>query len=465
MPPGIPPANTLLREQLPEELSQSQLSHHLDESDISSLQESRRWERPLDLASLATAHQPVPWQGHVTLLHRNLIRQILGLNPFKTSYFALYRPLKDFQSKAILVAGIILAMAAGVPLPLIGIVFGKIINSFPPPEEELKIRLTQLMAIAVAYFVVTWGWSVCWAVIGERVSRKTREDLLERALGLDMAYFDVTAPDMTNILTEKTQTIQLGTSEKMGLFITSISYFLTAFAVGFTLNAKLTAVMFVTVIPAMGLIVVFGTKYVSKFSKQAAAFTEKAASVAESAIRAVQVVQAFGVLEQLAQDHAKFLRSALRSGIRKSIAGALMLGSVFCIAYAANALAFWYGHRLRQEGGRLSADAGTIYAVVFLILDASFVIGSFGPFIQTFALAAAAGQSVFSILDQPEPEINVYSTKGKKATNVHFKEDLNLQDVSFVYPARPTVRVLDGVSLRFPAGKVTGVVGPSGKAS
>jgi ATP-binding cassette subfamily B (MDR/TAP) protein 1 len=355
------------------------------------------------------------------------------------------------------VAGFVLAVAAGVPLPLIGVILGKIINNFPPTESELKTRLVQLMGTAVGYFVVTWGWSVCWAITGERVSRKTRERLLERALGMDSAYFDTTAPDMTNIMTEKTQTIQLGTSEKVGLFIASMSYFVAAFTVGFTLNAKLTGVMLATVIPAMALIVYFGTKFVSRFSKQAASFTEKAAAVAESAIRAVQVVQAFGVSDQLAQEHISFLRRALRAGLRKSISGAMMLGGVYFVAYAANALAFWYGNQLRHGG-----KAGDIYAIVFLILDASFVVGQFGPFIQTFALAAAAGQSVFEILDHPQPDINVYSSAGQPVDEVLFHDNIRVEDVSFVYPARPTVRVLDHVSLQFKAGKVTGVVGPSG---
>jgi ATP-binding cassette subfamily B (MDR/TAP) protein 1 len=176
-------------------------------------------------------------------MRQAFIKQILGLNPFKTSYFALYRPLDDLQSRTILALGIFLAMAAGVPIPLIGVVLGKIINNFPPSSDELRALLTRLMSVAVFYFVVTWGWAVCWGVIGERVSRKTRERLLRRALGMDMAYFDTVAPDMSSILTEKTQTIQLGTSEKVGLFIASISYFISAFTVGFMLNARLTGVM------------------------------------------------------------------------------------------------------------------------------------------------------------------------------------------------------------------------------
>ena len=208
----------------------------------------------------------------------------------------------------------------------------------------------------------------------------------------------------------------------------------------------------------MACVVIFGTKYVAKFTKQASAYTEKAASLAESAIRAVQIVQAFGLQEKLSEEHVHHLRAALRAGIKKSIAGATMLGSVYFVAYAANALAFWYGNRLRDG----SAEAGTIYAVVFLILDASFVVGRFGPFIQTFAMAAAAGQAVHEILDHPASDIDVYNPEGQELTAAHLGKYIKFSSVSFVYPARPTVKILDSVDLHIATGKVTGLVGPSG---
>jgi ATP-binding cassette, subfamily B (MDR/TAP), member 1 len=54
------------------------------------------------------------------------------LNPFRcfqaygtsktpgASYFALFRPLHDGQSRLILFGGVVLAIAAGAPLPIIG---------------------------------------------------------------------------------------------------------------------------------------------------------------------------------------------------------------------------------------------------------------------------------------------------------------------------------------------------------
>lgn len=107
--------------------------------------------------------------------------------------------------------------------------------------------------------------------------------------------------------------------------------------------------------------------------------------------------------------------------------------------------------------------AGTVYTVVFLILDASFVIGSFGPFIQTFALAAGAGEKILAILDRDQPVIDVFSTEGIEPTAEDFEtQDISVESISFAYPARSAVKVLKDVSLTFPANKVTAIVGHSG---
>lgn len=77
-----------------------------------------------------------------------------------SSYFALYRPLQDVQSKVILVCGILLAIAAGAPLPIIGVIFSKIINSFPPTEDEVRTRIYQLLAVGKHLNSVTYSANI-----------------------------------------------------------------------------------------------------------------------------------------------------------------------------------------------------------------------------------------------------------------------------------------------------------------
>ena len=351
--------------------------------------------------------------SHIPVAFTNFSRQISILNVYRKSYVALYRPLDNKSSKLLLCAAMILSIAAGAPLPIIGYLFSKIIDRFPLPEDELKVRLGQLMGVAITYFVLSWAWSSCWGLIGERIAKSLKISLVERVVGMDMTYFDTEGSDVTDVLTAKTQTIQLGTSEKVGIFIQSISYFFGAFLIGFTLHAKLTGILFATVIPSMIVAVSCGTVVISKASKMELNYSREASQLAESAIHAFQTVQAFGAETRLGHDHLKILQLANRYGIQRSVAGALMLGSIYFIAYAANALAFWQGYRFQYDNQENSAvGAGTVYAVVFLILDASFVVGAFGPFIQSFIAAAAAGEKVFSLLDHEEPGINVYSDYG-----------------------------------------------------
>jgi ATP-binding cassette subfamily B (MDR/TAP) protein 1 len=420
---------------------------------------SKETERRYETTTLSTA-QSRSWHAEFVFVSRKWIRQILGTNPFKSSYFDLFKPIKDIESRAILWTGVFLAIAAGTPLPIIGYIFGKIITSFPPPEDVLRDRLYELVGVACGYFIVTTGYTIAWGLTGERLSRKFRVALVERLLGLEQAYFDINDPDITNLLTEKVEAIQIGTSEKVGIFIQSISYFFAAFIVGFILNAELTGILFAAVIPLMTAIVVTGSSRIAKYTKAASMYTEEAGRIAESAMHAVKVVQAFGMADKLSEEHYRLLKLSAGYAIRKSVSAALMLGAVYFTAYSANALAFWEGSRLASQAG--TNNAGTIYAVVFLILDASFVVGQFGPFLGSFASAAAAGERIFEILNQPYTDIDTYSKSGQQATQDDMRADIVFRNVNFVYPARTASRALDELNLTLKAGQMNAIVGMSG---
>lgn len=158
------------------------LSHDHHSIDITALQSA--------VAPATAPNLPLPGPS---------IFSLLGFGPttLHSSYFTLYRPLTAVHDKCILAAAVILALAAGIPLPLIGLIFGKIINGFPPTEDEMRVRVSQLLGVAVAYFFITWGWATAWGVVGERVSRGLREALLRKAVGMEVGWFDVECPDVS----------------------------------------------------------------------------------------------------------------------------------------------------------------------------------------------------------------------------------------------------------------------------
>ena len=71
--------------------------------------------------------------------------------------------------------------------------------------------------------------------------------------------------------------------------------------------------------------------------------------------------------------------------------------------------------------------------------------------------AMVAACEFFTVIDAPRP------TTGKlKEPEVTATEDVVFKDVTFAYPGRPHVKVLDGLDLTVEAGKLTAIVGPSG---
>ena len=73
------------------------------------------------------------------------------------------------------------------------------------------------------------------------------------------------------------------------------------------------------------------------------------------------------------------------------------------------------------------------------------------------ARAAGAATIFYSIIDASKPKPG-----GVKEPEVSASEDIVLEHVNFAYPKRRDLKVLDDLSISFPAGKLTAIVGPSG---
>jgi ATP-binding cassette, subfamily B (MDR/TAP), member 1 len=84
-------------------------------------------------------------------------------------------------------------------------------------------------------------------------------------------------------------------------------------------------------------------------------------------------------------------------------------------------------------------------------------IGGVTAPLSAAARAAGAATVFYTIIDAPRPE-----TGGVKDPEVSASHDIALEQVNFAYPTRPNIKVLDNLSLCFPAGKITAIVGPSG---
>lgn len=73
----------------------------------------------------------------------------------------------------------------------------------------------------------------------------------------------------------------------------------------------------------------------------------------------------------------------------------------------------------------------------------------------------SAAAKLYDVIERVPP-IDSQTDEGRRLSADELKGDIELRNVVFRYPSRAAVQVLRGVSLRFPAGQVSALVGASG---
>ncbi|KAL8821476.1 MAG: hypothetical protein Q9223_000484 [Gallowayella weberi] len=394
----------------------------------------------------------------------------------KKSYGYLHLLVKSDPDKLdviFLVVGILAAMAAGVPFPLLGVLFGELVDELNTAscaksqnqdvdnlQASVNTKVLLIVYVSIANFFAIYIHTGCFSLFGERLVRRMREKYFRGLLRQEIAFFDnLPAGEVASCLTSDIETIRSGVSEKVGIVISSFSYLLGAYVVAFIKNAKL-AGMLVSLVPAYIAMAVIGGSYVGKYTSRMSEQIGAATSIASECLSNVVLVQAFGAGPRLEAKFAMKLHKAQKDGLKKAVAAASQFGLLFFIAYSANALAFWQGARTIANGSGSGVTAGAVYTVIFLLVDASFIISQVAPFLQIFAAAAGASKKLQSVIDRSSDIDGTSTTDGMKLDQI--SGDITFENVTFRYPSRPSFNVFENVSLRFPAGKHSAIVGPSG---
>lgn len=188
----------------------------------------------------------------------------------------------------------------------------------------------------------------------------------------------------------------------------------------------------------------------------------KAGSVAEEVLGSIRTVVAFGGEKKELQRYEQRLKSAEKNGKKKGVYSGIGSGLTWLINYCCYAIAFWYGIGLILDD-RDKVDKEYTPAVLLIVLFGTLAgaqnLGLTAPHIETFSTARASAISIFNVIDRI-PEIDSLSNRGKTPTKV--TGNIKFSNVTFRYPARNDVQVLNELNLDIEAGKTVALVGPSG---
>uniref|UniRef100_A0A4W6CH81 ATP-binding cassette, sub-family B (MDR/TAP), member 4 n=1 Tax=Lates calcarifer TaxID=8187 RepID=A0A4W6CH81_LATCA len=408
----------------------------------------------------------------------------------------------DTWDIVMILTGTLMAMANGVVLPLMCIVFGDMTDSFVkdtilPDRHKNKQHLARghecvrlhtistntascscqvdsvfnvdtsqhfcphsyaiyysimgFMVLVAAYLQVSF-----WTLAAGRQVRRIRKLFFHRIMQQDIGWFDVNETGELNTrLTDDVYKIQEGIGDKAGMLVQAFTTFFSSFIIGFTKGWKLTLVI-LAVSPALGVSAAVFSKVLAAFTTKEQTAYAKAGAVAEEVLSAIRTVFAFSGQDREIKRYHKNLEDAKRMGIKKALSANMAMGFTFLMIYLSYALAFWYGSTLVLSG---EYTIGSVLTVFFVVLIGAFTLGQTSPNIQTFASARGAAHKVYSIIDH-KPSIDSFSEAGYKPDSI--KGNIEFKNINFTYPSRPDVQILNNMSLSVKSGQTIALVGSSG---
>ncbi|KAJ5593916.1 ABC multidrug transporter SitT [Penicillium hispanicum] len=379
-----------------------------------------------------------------------------------------------------LLTAILSAIAAGVPFPVIGIIFGQLLDNFNSAtcaedgsssstgdsnaqySKSINHEILLIVYLAIAQFVLIYIHLTCWTMTGARLAQRLREKYLKNLLRQEPSYFDNLPPgEVASRLNSDIQTIRSGTAEKVGITLSSISFFVTAYIIAFIKDWKLAA-MLLSLIPAYFMMSFIGSHYIEKYSGRMSDYAASAASIASEALSNTVVVQAFGANYRLEEKFSTALKASEQEGLKKATAVGIQTGVLYFVAYGANGLAFWQASRTVAESvntDHAGVTVGATFTVIFILIEATLLLSQTAPFLHLFVQAVASYHKLRDDLER-EPLIDGTTESGIRLSQA--QGGFEFKDVSFTYPSRPEILVLDKISLSIPANKHTALVGLSG---
>ncbi|KAF7949614.1 uncharacterized protein EAE97_003123 [Botrytis byssoidea] len=369
--------------------------------------------------------------------------------------------------KVVLTIACLAQIGTGVTLPLVNIIFGKLVGNFSdyfvPGTTTTKAEFTSTinnLTLFVTYlFIARWILSYIsmftFRLVGLRISAKLRLNYLKALFSLPVGVLDtLPSGQASNTITTTANTLQVGISEKLGTILQYLAMLITAIAIAFTYSWALTLV---TSSVLLFVALVYGTviPIVMKMSKNIEHADEKASGVAGEVFGSIRMIVACGSEDRTAKKYSGWVEESRKRTLKMSPWVGVQFSPLMFAIYATMALCFWFGFRLFSEGHL--ENVGTILIVLMSVVMVAMAVSQTAAPIMAAGKAATAATDFFAVIDTPRPD-----TSGLKEPEVSAREDITLNSVTFAYPSRPHVKVLDDLSMSFESGKITAIVGASG---
>lgn len=309
-----------------------------------------------------------------------------------------------------------------------------------------------LVQVIVSFFRIR-----LFVEVAEKSLADIRRETYFKLITLPMTFFSHRrVGELNSRITADLSQIQDTITTTLAELIRQVIVLFGGIAFLFIVSTKLT-LLNIAVLPVLVVVAVFFGRYIRSLSRQAQDKLAESNIIVEETLQGIANVKAFVNEAYEANRYDKNLREVVAIALRgANFRGGFASFIIFAI-FAAIVGVIWYGSVLVSHGNLTVGDLTTY------ILYSAFVGAAMGSFPELYAnvqKAVGASERVLELLKEKNEPISIHPEENQIKQKI--KGDLTFEKLTFSYPSRPEIIVLDQVSFQAKAGEKVAIVGPSG---
>ncbi len=378
-------------------------------------------------------------------------------NKPNVSQLSLIWPLVVPYKKQVLFALLLLILGVATNLSL-PVAFKQMIDLGFSAEHKDQLSQYFLLVFVVASLMVLFTslryYWVSW--VGQRVVTDLRKKVYSQVLKQASEFFERTKTgEILSRINTDTTLVETVVGSTFSVTLRSVVTLIGA-AIMLVVTSPKLAGMIALMLPMIVIPIVVAGRKIQKLSRDEQDRIADSSALATETINAIHVVQAYAQESKEDQKFHQAIHNAFIASIASIRMSTILSMLVGFIVFTSIVFVLWMGAQDVISGGM---TAGTLSQFVMYAIMAATTTGALTGVWSELKKAAGALERITELMNT-KPAIDnaehAITIADDVAGAVEFK------NISFAYPSRPAVKIIDDVSITINPGETVALVGPSG---
>lgn len=368
-----------------------------------------------------------------------------------------------------LLCALFATLLSGLIKPALSIFYGKIfatLTQFGGGKQSGKETLHEIStwclavtALGIGAWLAEGGLMTMWIVYGELQAMSVRQEIFATMLDKDLEWYDSREEGIGAFLIRlqtQIRELQLAASQPVGLLLFQFVATLASLGVALFFSWNLSLVIIAT-FPLAAILLWLISRGLTPAIEAQKRELSRATKYANTALTAIDTVKAFNAQDQEVWQYYSTINKITIHYLKQARANAMQFGATKSLVVGIFVQGFWYGIYLVNRG----LNPGNVVTTFYSCLTAIQALEVMLPQILVLTKGMSGGATLKHIMNQIQYGVKSMDMGGMLRPD-SCSGDIEMNDITFAYPANPQQLVLNKTSFFFPAGETTFVVGRSG---